>query len=278
MARKTSYFNSTCTKLSPECPIQGSVYGYRPNLGLNAACVTTFAFLAIAHACIGIWKKTHFFTYLVTLGCIFEAIGYAGRIHLWEFPFSESGFSMDITCLIFAPMFFTAAMHLTLKHVTLTFGATTSILAPNTYTWMFAVIDTVCLVLHITGGTLVGGSRHDHEKRFLGIDMMLVGIAVQILTIVIFLALMADYLVRTRRSWHNVPFAATRLLDSPRFKLFVAAMVVAYVAISTRCVYRMVQLCRGFPSKLMQNEVAFALLESLSVAVLIAGSIHADEL
>jgi hypothetical protein len=75
-----------CTGLSPECPVELTVYGYRPNIGANAFFVASFALLAVMHLGLGIRGKTWFFCGVMIAGCIGEAIGYAGRILLWNNP------------------------------------------------------------------------------------------------------------------------------------------------------------------------------------------------
>ena len=72
----------------PDCPVEDSIYGYRPNLGVNAFFVAAFAVLAIAHATFGIRRKTWFFGVVMVMGCVGEAIGYGGRIMMHSNPVS----------------------------------------------------------------------------------------------------------------------------------------------------------------------------------------------
>lgn len=69
---------------SPNCPIEATIYGYRPNLGVNAFFVAAFAFFAIYHLGIGIRKKAYFFCGVMVMGSVGEAIGYYGRIMLYN--------------------------------------------------------------------------------------------------------------------------------------------------------------------------------------------------
>lgn len=78
--------SQNCTELTPLCPVENTIYGYAPNLGLNAFFVAIFALCALAQFFLGTRYKTYFFAYVVTMGCIGEAIGYGGRIIMHSNP------------------------------------------------------------------------------------------------------------------------------------------------------------------------------------------------
>lgn len=262
MVGTVRFFNASCTAVGPGCPVEHSIYGYHPNLGINVFLVSSFACFAIIHICLGIWKRTHFFAYLLTFSCAGEVAGYAGRVMLHNNPYDDVGFSLAISCLSFAPSFLAAAIHATLKHITLTFGATTSIIPPPMYTWLFIAMDMVCLTLLAIGGALAGDIRNAREHGTAGYILIVSGIVAQILTLVIFAGLVVDYLYRTRRAWHNVPFAATKLLDTLKFKLYVAGVAVAYICVLVRCGFRLLELVGGWPNTAMHSQAAFVVFES----------------
>jgi hypothetical protein len=78
------FVNLTCTDVGPYCPVTDTIYGYYPSLGFNAFFVAFFALFAIVHAVLGIIGRTYFFAYVLTLGCISEALGYGGRVMLYQ--------------------------------------------------------------------------------------------------------------------------------------------------------------------------------------------------
>ncbi len=106
------YVDLSCTSVTPDCPVENTIYGYYPSLPLNAFFVAFFSFFAITNAIYGIYFKTYFFAYVMTVGCISEAIGYGGRIMMNKNPFDEIGFRIQISCLIFAPAFVNAAIYI----------------------------------------------------------------------------------------------------------------------------------------------------------------------
>ena len=106
-----SYEN--CTSVTPLCPVEGTIYGYYPSLPANALFLAIFALCLLAHSYLGFRYKTY--TYLIALwfGCLGEIVGYAGRIILHDNPWDETGFQMQICCLIIAPAFLAAGVYLT---------------------------------------------------------------------------------------------------------------------------------------------------------------------
>jgi hypothetical protein len=258
---KNYFVNLTCTDVGPYCPVEDTIYGYYPSLGLNAFFAAIFAALAIFHIAAGWLTKTWFLAYVLSVGCIAEAIGYAGRIMLHENPYDNTGFSMQISCLIFAPSFIAAGVYITLKDIVITFGSETSTLKPAYYTWIFISCDIVCLVLQSVGGGLAGSAGFDQNQRQVGTDMMITGVVLQVCTLIVFAALVSLYASRTRQNWANVVEPARALLQTAKFRAFLAAVAVAYAAIFLRCVYRIPELVGGWANPIMQDEASFAVLE-----------------
>lgn len=78
------------------CPIEATVYGYRPSLAANIAFPVIFAVIGIVHAFLGWrWRSWGFMTGML-LGCLSEIIGYVGRVLLHNSPFSFVAFMIQI--------------------------------------------------------------------------------------------------------------------------------------------------------------------------------------
>lgn len=79
------------------CPIDWTLYQYRPSLPANSALLAAFSLLFIIQVYLGIrWRSWGFMTGML-LGCACEVVGYAGRILLWDDPFSYDAFMMQIS-------------------------------------------------------------------------------------------------------------------------------------------------------------------------------------
>ncbi|KAL8723978.1 MAG: hypothetical protein Q9166_008199 [cf. Caloplaca sp. 2 TL-2023] len=255
-----------CKDVTDFCVVSQTIYGYRPNLG-----ATSF-FIAIFAACMGIqllqgirWR-TWWYMAAMTVGCLGEVVGYAGRVLLNKNPWDEIGFQMQICCLIIAPSFFAAAVYLTLKHVVLTFGPEHSRLVPKWYTWIFIGCDLFSLVLQGAGGGLAA-SADSQSTQDAGSNLMLAGIVWQVFTLVVFAALAGDFVLRVSRARSNLTLTASELLKSTKFKLFSAGLVTAYLTILVRCIYRIAELAGGWSNDIMQNEAEFIVLEGVVIVI-----------
>ncbi|KAL8930427.1 MAG: hypothetical protein Q9208_000611 [Pyrenodesmia sp. 3 TL-2023] len=257
---------SDCTAVSALCPVEATTYGYRPNTGANAF------FLAIFGVCLGIqlfqglkWR-TWTFMIAMTLGCFTEVIGYVGRILMHSNPWSEAGFNMQICCLIIGPAFFSAAVYLTLKHLVLTLGSQYSRLPARWYTWIFIGCDLLSLVLQGAGGG-TAATASSQSTQDLGSNLMITGIVWQVFTLLVFAALAADFFFRAYRDGSNQTALAMEIRRSSKFMLFLAGLVIAFLGIAIRCIYRIAELVGGWGNDIMRNEGEFIVLEGVMIVI-----------
>jgi hypothetical protein len=86
--------HANCTVTA--CPIQLSTYGYRPSLPCSATLIAIYAIILLVQAYLGIMYRSWWFTGAMIAGSIDEGVGYAGRIMLYQNPWGNSGFIMQI--------------------------------------------------------------------------------------------------------------------------------------------------------------------------------------
>lgn len=79
------------------CPIEASLYGYRPRMSASIAFIVLYALSACIHIYLGWrWKKWFFMSCMV-LGALDGIAGYTGRIILYNNPFDFTGFMLQIS-------------------------------------------------------------------------------------------------------------------------------------------------------------------------------------
>jgi len=256
-----------CTEITPICPIEDTIYGYAPNLGLNAFFIAVFAIFALLQFYLGTRYKTYFFAYVIVLGCCGEAIGYGGRIIMHSNPYSSLGFKIQISCLIFSPAFIAAAIYLTLKHIVLAFGQEGSKIQARYYTWIFITCDWISLMLQAVGGGFAGGAGNNVSLRNTGTNLMISGIVWQVATLLAFAGLVTDYVLRTRRAWSDVKPDAKVLLRQRKFRMFLVAVAVAFVTVFLRCVYRIAEMVGGWANPIMRDEIGFDIMEGIMIVI-----------
>lgn len=255
-----------CLQVSPQCPVEATIYGYYPSMGANAFFCALFGLCLIANLILGIRYRT--WTYMIALGfgCLGEALGYVGRIMLHNNPWSNTGFNIQICCIIIAPAFITAGIYLTLKYLVLTIGSDYSRIRAKYYTWIFILCDLLSLILQGAGGG-IAATANTASSQSLGNNLVMAGIAWQVATLLVFGALVFDYCFRAythRSTWTQ---ATVNLVSSTTFQLFTTALFVAFLTIFTRCVFRIAEMAGGWRNSIMQNEPEFIALDGVMVSI-----------
>lgn len=122
------------------------------------------------------------------------------------------------------------------------------------YYWVFIPSDIISLFLQAAGGGIscVGSTEDDIQ---VGVNISLVGLIFQVITLTIFCVLFMDYVYR---AW----WSTSRYKIQPLVS-FLAFVFIAVLLILLRCVYRVVELHAGYFSDLFRDEALFIALESV---------------
>lgn len=177
--------------------------------------------------------------------------------------YSSLGFKIQISCLIFAPAFIAAGIYLTLKHIVLAFGQERSRIKARYYTIGFITCDFISLMLQAVGGGFAGGAGNNVKLRNIGTNLMISGIVWQVATLLVFVGLVVDYALSTRRAWSDVNPEAKVLLQQTKFRGFLVALTVAFVTVFLRCVYRIAEMVGGWANPIMRDEIGFDIMEGM---------------
>ncbi|KAI5922577.1 rta1 domain protein [Camillea tinctor] len=268
-----------CTEVGPFCPVEATVLGYYPNLGVNAFLAAGFGVCIIGLIVTGVWKRTWGYSVALTAGCVLEFAGYIARVQLSSNPWNSSAFQTQICAIILAPTLICISVYLTLKHIVLSLSSssssarTLSRLPPRLYPLVFVPADVSCLILQAIGGGLAASAGADNPALLLAGDRVIIaGIALQCVVLAVFGAMCADYYVRVRR-WlrgegeEQERADARRTWEDGRFRLFCCAVVGAYCGILIRCIYRIAEMAGGWGNPIMQDEPSFIVLEGFMILI-----------
>ena len=118
--------------------------------------------------------------------------------------FSVSSFQLTshsryLICLTIAPAFITASIYLCLSRIVTVYGPQHSRLAPRSYTYIFIGCDLFALVLQGAGGGIASTAR-THAGSVSGAHVMVAGLAWQVVSMTLFLALWADFAIRVHKA------------------------------------------------------------------------------
>ncbi|EPE33743.1 hypothetical protein GLAREA_06756 [Glarea lozoyensis ATCC 20868] len=243
------------------CPVDASLQGYRPKFAVQIAFIALFGISMLIHIAQGIRYRTWFFTSMMAVGCIGEMIGYAGRILLYKNPFSFDGFIVEICCITISPVFFAAAIYVSLAKVTNYLALEANRFPAKVYIWVFVPCDVVSLILQSVGGALSSSSEGGDKS---GEYITLAGLAFQVFTLSVFIAMALDYVFRYLSYRKSQPVDQRRIL-SMRFKLFSIFFSASIIFILIRCCYRIAELGQGYSGALFHDEPLFVALESVMI-------------
>lgn len=228
-----------CTSVTPECPVEATTYGYYPSLAPNSVLLAVFALLVLGQVLLGGLKRVYAYSAALAAGCVLETAGYAGRLVMNDNPWSETGMRMQIVCLIIGPSFVAGGIYFTLKHFIRLNGPEFSLLNPNLYTWVFIGCDIGSILLQAAGGGIAASAEDDKDLLDTGNNIIIAGIAFQVATMVACGIITADYSFRRyRHRRSNSAPAKTDRVAAVKARLFQGSVVLAYVTVLIRCIYR----------------------------------------
>ncbi|CAI0652597.1 unnamed protein product [Colletotrichum noveboracense] len=253
------------------CDIHYSLYRYRPNLAVNALFLALYGIAGLVHIFLGIrWRSYWFMTFMV-LGCLSEIVGYIGRIMLYHNPFAFVPFMLQIVFITSGPVWYTAAIYVTLSKAQV--RSLTRALAFHQHHPPRARTRTpapqgALLGLHRAGRVVpgdpgAGGAISTDSKgdSDLGVNLAMGGLVIQVVVIVVFCAVFADYMIRYTRSSY------TRKLTQ-REKIFFGFLALAVALILARCSYRVDELSEGYSnSTKVTDEGLFIGLEGVLIVL-----------
>ncbi|PSR74231.1 RTA1 like protein-domain-containing protein [Coniella lustricola] len=266
-----------CTEVSAYCPVSATTLGYYPNKPLNIFIAVAFGLAALITLVVGIWKRTWAYMGFIVAGTVLELAGYGGRIALSANPWNQQAFETQICAIILAPTLICISIYLTLKHLCLAFspaGALTPRVRPALLPFLFVPADVSCLLVQAIGGALAASAGHsaatlNEPLLRAGNHAIIAGIALQVVVLLVFGALSADYWLRARRlvKTAGADAGAVAMWHDKRVRMFVGAMVGAYCCVQIRCVYRVAEMAGGWGNPIMQDQPSFTVLDSFMMLI-----------
>jgi hypothetical protein len=247
------------------CSLDYAQIAYVPSYGGNLAYCATFGVLLLAQ--MGLVWKYHVWGFFVGMICglILEVLGYVGRINLSGDPFNFDQFVLYLVCLTIGAAFLTASVYLCLGRIVIVYGQSIPRFSPKFYTSTFIFCDLVSLVLEALGGALAAIQAAGDWSRT-GIDVMVDGLAFQVVSLTIFIILDMEFVYRARKARAcNLNFDFLDLRRRAMFRILPHAIAVATITIYIRCILRVAELKNVFGGALANDQTAFMILEGLMI-------------
>jgi hypothetical protein len=233
--------SSMCTEVTPECPVEATIYGYAPSLASNTVLLVIFSLCFLLQLALYLPKDNRTFTIVVSFGCLLEAVGYGARLMMNNNPWNDAGFKIQLVLLILAPSFLAAGLYLTLKRLVQYFGPENSRLPPGLYTWIFIGCDALSIVIQAVGGGIAASATGGLLDT--GNSLMIAGIAVQVATMFLCALLAVDFTFKAIKTSNPRNIKGDDCIHRPSgrlLNLYLLSVATAFVTVFIRCVYRYV--------------------------------------
>lgn len=161
------------------------------------------------------------------------------------------------------------------------YGESFARLKANQYTYIFIACDVLSLALQgkktsaqpcspsltiltlshtASGGGLSSVAAQNNSDPKTGDNVMMAGLSFQVFSLLLFAIATVDYYLRVQKQYRNQgPPPGVH----PRIRWFFAALGLSYTSIMIRCIYRVIELSKGWNSPLMKKEKDFVVLEGV---------------
>ena len=263
-----------CHSLSPECPVQYTIYGALFNL--PAMLFFTIIFFSVLATQIFFAKRyrTWSFSWWIIVGAVFQVAGSVSRVAMHFNPWNMGTLSVQICCLLWGPTLVAAGISITFKHMVHYCGTQYSVLKPSLIPWVFVGTDIGSITIQGVGGIIAavtsGGGDSSSMLSKVGEGMMIGGVCFQILNMLVCTGVMLVFWRRYQKAVKRgdrvkSQYDQEKEMDPAvqrKFTWFARAAALAFGCVLIRCCYRVAEMAGGWANAIMRNETSFLVLDS----------------
>jgi len=257
------------TRRDTPSPDEIDPYSYNPSLALAIVLTTFYLILSVWHMYLSmIYSRKqpirHKYTICLFVAAIMSLAGWGMRIlsieyrHSW--PMSVIWYACSQSCIVIAPVFVCASLYLLMTRL-IRFnlpaddkeggggGRRTQVfwgLSPKRLGYLFIISDFTSFNTQGGGSSIAGAGSWKGTLRTVGIDVILVGLALQVITFTGFLTVFAMFQSRV----NNMKDVSLQ----PGAKKVITGVWIASILVQIRTVFRLVEFAKGDDGYLMTRE------------------------
>ncbi|KAH9479751.1 hypothetical protein JR316_0008346 [Psilocybe cubensis] len=275
----------------PHARTDDALYGYIPSKAATIIFVSLFLVSTVIHCVQAIKYRKWYLIYTAGVCGMLEFAGWIGRLWSAFSPQSMTAYKLQATCLVFAPTPLLAATFVIFGQIIKRLGPSFSRLQPKRCKYQFELFlleihiflkiqlcfDVLALVVQGGGGGIAASATDNPSQIDLGSRIMLVGIVVQLVVIIGFSVLAAEFLIRF---YKNMPFqgrsdeSMRKLLNTevksrmtPNIKLILYGVLLSTVFFLVRSIYRVIELSEGWEGPVMRTQMYFNIMDGLMIVL-----------
>ncbi|KAJ8080155.1 hypothetical protein AAF712_003864 [Marasmius tenuissimus] len=241
-----------------------NLYGYVPTLWICVMFVGVFGATFVLHF-FQIVKSRYWFLAATFLPAgVLEFVGWAARLASNRDVYNRTPYIAQSTTLVLAPTFLLAAHFIVFGRIVALLGTEYSRLRPKFYTIIFLGGDIISLFTQGAGG---GMAAKAEEGNKLGLNLLLVGIGIQVVMIASFSILAVEYTVRHIRD-KPLKRANSNGIRTPMdsgHKTLLIVLAATTTLLLIRGIYRLIELAGGLDSPIKTTEWPFVVFEGATI-------------
>jgi len=221
----------------------------------------------------------------IVLCGILEIVGWSGRLWSSFSPLLGGPFKIQIVATILGPTPLLAANFVIFGVLIHRLGVQYSRLSPKSYTIFFLSCDVISLVVQGVGGGMAAVESGNGLNPAKGGNIMLGGIAFQLLVIIVYAFCAGEFFVRyswmrpIRRApdsesseYHRDATDSRHDLNergemSHKMQLMVVALCFSTLCLLIRAVYRTIELADGWDGRIISTQVLFNVLDGAMITL-----------
>ncbi|KAI0386732.1 RTA1 like protein-domain-containing protein [Hypomontagnella monticulosa] len=237
---------------------------YQPSLAGGAVFLSLFAVLIPITLALGVKYRCSVFATVIATGLALEVVGYIGRVLLHNSPTDRTSFILFLLGTLLGSTLIGGAMFIVMPQIVTVYGEEFRSWRPVWYLFLFYAFTAVSLVLQLAGG-IVSTVQDEPEQVNTGIRVLVVGLAIQLVSLVLFIghAMLFAIALRTRRHRLDIKFAS--IYNSMSYKAFLFAFSFATVLLLIRTAFRIVVIAEGYGSSVAQSETLLLVFDGMMV-------------
>ncbi|KAK6203373.1 RTA1 like protein-domain-containing protein [Scheffersomyces amazonensis] len=193
------------------------------------------------------------------VGCLFETVGFVGRLLSSHDVNNLSAYIMQSTCILLAPTLFAATIYMSFGELVKTLRVDEkSLIKPKYLTKTFVTGDVLSFLLQGSGGGLYASGSSSTGRI-----LILAGLFVQIVFFVLFCIVEIVFYYRVEKHPNNISTVTRQLPSKLRnWRTYSGMLFLVSILILIRSIYRTLEFIQGFDGSIARDQGLLYVLDS----------------
>ncbi|KAH7314281.1 RTA1 like protein-domain-containing protein [Rhexocercosporidium sp. MPI-PUGE-AT-0058] len=236
-----------------------SIWLFNPSLALAIVFAVIYAVPLVWQSYLTVFRYRAYYFSVVIVGAAFEVGGYVSRAVSIKRQDSIPPYAVSSSLIVLAPLFIAAGNYLLLTRLctrVLPVNVTRIYHLPlKNLTKIFVTSDIFTFLVQVSGSGIASSNNWEGDLVKIGENVLIAGLAVQVFSLVVFLAVLSKFQHLARREQKECAGAG--------WKVVVRAVWISCSLILVRSVYRLIEFALGIFGYPFTHEWMFYVFESV---------------